>query len=103
MIRVLIISSVLLITLAVPAFAETVVLTCTAPGSNAAPIYITIDTNANTVRDSDGTWPARITDKKVTWTSHNRTTGSNSTMYYDRDRAMLYGGYHCDGAQQKHF
>lgn len=82
--------SILLIALAVPAFAEKVTLGCsTGPGY--VTFYLMVDTVAKTVKESAGTYtgtfPAQITDDAVTW--HSR----NMLSIYNRISGQITSGW----------
>jgi len=95
MIRILVTGAILAIAQAVPAFAEKVTLACSL-GAGYSVTYLTIDTNAKTVKVNNGassisgTYPAQITEDTVVWESK----GPDGKMYraeYDRKRAMRCG------------
>ena len=85
------------VVLATPAFAEKVTLACSL-GAGRVTFYYTIDSDAKTVTETDGTYPAQITDDAVTWTATNEpyTTGSmaawrNMPSTYNRNTAQYWG------------
>jgi hypothetical protein len=109
MIRALVIGSMLLFAQAVPAFAETVTLACSA-GPDLIIFYLTINSDAKTVEMSNsyghgyGNYPARITDGSVSWMMKQHYTGAGVdtwvTFYpvYNRNTAILSGGPDFNGA-----
>jgi hypothetical protein len=89
MIRGFFVASVCLFAQVIPAFAEKVTLACSVDSTRYVTQYLTIDTDAKTVKESTqggdlGTYPAEITDDAVTWYSqgvpatYNRTTAQLS-------------------------
>ena len=82
MIKGFFVASVCLFAQAIPAFAEKVTLACSYDSIQYVTQYLTIDTDAQTVKDPYGTFRAQITDDSVTWDSH---TGRN---VYKRQSAL---------------
>ncbi len=85
-------SSLLSIALTVPALAEKVTLACSY-GPGFVTTYLTIDTDAKTVKDPVGTHPAEITDGAVTWTMPADFAGWHVPNIYDRQTGQITSGW----------
>lgn len=77
---------------ATPAFADKVTLGCSL-GGNYITQYFTIDSDAKTVTDSSGTYPAQITDDAVSWVATNVPYNHQRTSTYNRNTAQVWGWY----------
>jgi hypothetical protein len=91
-IKVLFGSTLLSIALTVPALAEKVTLGCSL-GPGYVTSYLTIDTDAKTVKDAAGTHPAEITDDAVTWTMPADFAGWHVPNIYDRQTGRITSGW----------
>src|ERR1039457_2465148 len=90
MIRVLVVSSILMIAQIAPAFAEKVTLACS-QGPDKIVFHLTIDTDTKTMTEtgtSTGVYPAKITDDAVTSYSKINPDVRNT---YNRQTAQLSG------------
>ena len=90
MIRLLLVGSIYLFSQVVPAFAEKITLACSA-GPGYIILYLTIDTDAKTVKDLNGTFPAQITEDAVLWKGGDGGNGYVFSNRYDRQRATVCG------------
>ena len=89
MIRVLVIGSTLLITQAVPAFAEKITLACT-NRSDHNKYTVIFDMDAHTVMEGTASWPVRITDAEVVWQEPWGSTGAIESNNYNRETSQLH-------------